>query len=625
MATQAPGPVQPMPQAMPSNGISNHNGNDSHYFEENGNKDHSSGIAQPQIQTIYNMGYANGTSNGSGHGHIPSDMSNGTGFRGHQVQVPYMNNGHPSSVTGNGSEVESSVGEEYNSEYDYSDPVKLFVGQVPKTMEEADLFPIFEKYGPMDDVAIIRDKHTGQHRGCAFVTYLSKESAENCEKELHNTRVFEGGKRPVQVRPAGKKEGEFILLVALTLILHHHFITVFNTTKSNVLCSNITITITKRLSENKIFVGMLPRAVTEEMVSEVFQAYGEISGVFVIRSTDGYRKGCAFVKYTNRDAAYAAIEELNGKVVFNGSDRPLIVKIADTKGEKRIRQNRRDAALYGNESDSPSLNGQSPHGPYINFPAYHPSSPHIPMYAAPGIPTMDLAASNAGTSYGLPPPHHGGASPLPEYMYPYGMAEQHPPPAGPSYNTRPPRQPQASGSGPRPREGPAGANLFIYHLPHDLTDADLATAFNPFGNVISAKVYVDKYTGESKGFGFVSYDSIISAEQAIDLMNGFQIGNKRLKVQHKRVHHRPQQTMPPPNVTPNFYPHPGQQMLHPPPPMAYPDVPVPSIEISSKHVDDNATALHTLSQASSVVGQTDIDALTQSFSGLHADEGTENA
>jgi CUG-BP- and ETR3-like factor len=59
----------------------------------------------------------------------------------------------------------------------------------------------------------------------------------------------------------------------------------------------------------------------------------------------------------------------------------------------------------------------------------------------------------------------------------------------------------AYNSSPRPREGPAGANLFIYHLPHDLTDADLATAFNPFGQVISAKVYVDKYTRESKGFG----------------------------------------------------------------------------------------------------------------------------
>lgn len=62
----------------------------------------------------------------------------------------------------------------------------------------------------------------------------------------------------------------------------------------------------------------------------------------------------------------------------------------------------------------------------------------------------------------------------------------------------------SEGSGPRSSgqlEGPSGANLFIYHLPHDLTDADLATAFAPFGTVISAKVYMDKVTGESKGFG----------------------------------------------------------------------------------------------------------------------------
>ena len=52
----------------------------------------------------------------------------------------------------------------------------------------------------------------------------------------------------------------------------------------------------------------------------------------------------------------------------------------------------------------------------------------------------------------------------------------------------------------RPREGPPGANLFIYHLPHDLTDADLTTLFaeNPFGQPISAKVGVGRVSSATQ-------------------------------------------------------------------------------------------------------------------------------
>ena len=69
-------------------------------------------------------------------------------------------------------------------------------------MSEEDIFPTFNAFGPLKDVAIIRDKHSALHRGCAFVTYWSPEDAETAISTLHDQFTFPGGRRPAQVKPA---------------------------------------------------------------------------------------------------------------------------------------------------------------------------------------------------------------------------------------------------------------------------------------------------------------------------------------------------------------------------------------------------------------------------------------
>jgi RNA recognition motif-containing protein len=73
------------------------------------------------------------------------------------------------------------------------------------------------------------------------------------------------------------------------------------------------------------------------------------------------------------------------------------------------------------------------------------------------------------------------------------------------------------------QQGPDGCNLFIFHIPNDLTNMDLYNLFTPFGAVISARIMVENETGRSRGFGFVSFDHPSGAHAAIRSMNGFQV------------------------------------------------------------------------------------------------------
>ncbi|TDH11760.1 CUGBP Elav-like family member 3 isoform X4 [Sander lucioperca] len=450
-----------------------------------------------------------------------------------------------------------------------ADAIKLFVGQIPRNLEEKDLKPIFEQFGKIYELTVIKDKYTGMHKGCAFLTYCARESALKAQSALHEQKTLPGMNRPIQVKPADS-EG--------------------------------------RGEDRKLFVGMLGKQQSDEDVRRLFEPFGSIDECTVLRGPDGTSKGCAFVKFQGHAEAQAAINSLHGSRTMPGASSSLVVKFADTEKERGLRRMQQVASQLGIFSpmtlNFPAYNAytQAVNAQLVQQQALVAQSAYLsPVATVAAVQMQQMAALNAngiiatpitsitpssGTNTpptmaatpvpSLPPPLGvNGYSSLPAptngqqatealytngvhpyqaqspaaaldplqqayagmqhytgwsaYPAAYGLVGQ-PFPQQPTLVAQQHQQPQQQ----QQREGPEGCNIFIYHLPQEFSDSEMLQMFLPFGNVISAKVFVDRATNQSKCFGFVSFDNPASAQAAIQAMNGFQIGMKRLKVQLKR-------------------------------------------------------------------------------------------
>ncbi|XP_053386874.1 CUGBP Elav-like family member 3-B isoform X9 [Mercenaria mercenaria] len=445
------------------------------------------------------------------------------------------------------------------------DAVKLFVGQIPRTLDEKDLRPIFEEYGQIYELTVLKDRFTGMHKGCAFLTYCGRESALRAQAALHEQKTLPGMNRPIQVKPADSES---------------------------------------RAEDRKLFVGMLNKQQTEDDIKHLFTPFGQVEELTILRDQNGNSKGCSFVKYSNHSEAQAAINNLHGSQTMPGASSSLVVKFADTEKERQLRRMQQMAQSVGllNPLALSQIGAYGVYDPPRNLQVYpdtimqqqalvaagqgHYLTPvtlaQIPQavtaLAAPnGISTATMTPTTASLANGestattpisgappsvLSPTPVAGfpiaqngqqeiyANGIPAYaaqtitngdpsqiytaVTPYGIGEYLT-----AYPTafNPIQQALLQNAALMPtaqKEGPDGCNLFIYHLPQEFGDAELAQMFMPFGNVISAKVYVDRATNQSKCFGFVSFDNPACAQAAIQAMNGFQIGMKRLKVQLKR-------------------------------------------------------------------------------------------
>ncbi|KFO34496.1 CUGBP Elav-like family member 2 [Fukomys damarensis] len=573
----------------------------------------------------------------------------------------------PSLTLASGSVFDSNgTANKMNGALDHSDQpdpdaIKMFVGQIPRSWSEKELKELFEPYGAVYQINVLRDRSQNppQSKGCCFVTFYTRKAALEAQNALHNIKTLPGMHHPIQMKPADSE-------------------------KSNAV------------EDRKLFIGMVSKKCNENDIRVMFSPFGQIEECRILRGPDGLSRGCAFVTFSTRAMAQNAIKAMHQSQTMEGCSSPIVVKFADTQKDKEQRRLQQqlaqqmqqlNTATWGNltglggltpqylallqqatsssnlgafsgiqqmagmnalqlqnlatlaaaaaaaQTSATSTNANPlsttssalgaltspgvlswahPSGCEMSGqvqveerfhalafrPASRPGGPEsAPMSHEPCQPWcrstsppcpcghreklwLELAADNlaastpnstagaamnsltslgtlqglAGATVGLNNINalagtinsmaalngglgatgltNGTAGTMDALTQAYSGIQQYAAAALPTlYSQSLLQQQSAAGS---QKEGPEGANLFIYHLPQEFGDQDILQMFMPFGNVISAKVFIDKQTNLSKCFGFVSYDNPVSAQAAIQAMNGFQIGMKRLKVQLKR-------------------------------------------------------------------------------------------
>lgn len=77
-------------------------------------------------------------------------------------------------------------------------------------------------------------------------------------------------------------------------------------------------------------------------------------------------------------------------------------------------------------------------------------------------------------------------------------------------------------------------NIYVGNLDFKVKESDLEKAFGEYGTVSSVKIVTDKYSGKSKGFGFVTMENQDEAKKAISELNGASMGSRELVVNEAR-------------------------------------------------------------------------------------------
>ncbi|CAL1274523.1 unnamed protein product [Larinioides sclopetarius] len=428
---------------------------------------------------------------------------------------------------------------------------KLFIGMLSKKCTENDVRIMFSSFGSIEECTVLRDA-SGQSKGCAFVTYASRQCAINAIKSMNHSQTMEGCNSPLVVKFADTQKDKdqkrhYQLMANIMNMANLANLGAAASQPGFGAFANL-----PQVSSGILYTGMTLKG--EEgprwgsyapLLREGFES--RLSSLTLQQQLAALAAAQASVNNSSTGLNSLNIQSLAGQGVSpsiglsNAGSNPselntaslqsiaALAGLANTSGlNPVVMQNLAALAAAGNSntsglslstpgnnsSTSSSLSGINSISPVTSMALGLSNSSLGSLSGVNGIGSKTALSTN-GASLDALTQAYSGIQPYSAIPFTQ-IGLQSPSPAG------------------KQIEGPEGANLFIYHLPQEFNDTDLAQTFMPFGNVISAKVFIDKQTNLSKCFGFVSYDNPSSAQTAIQAMNGFQIGMKRLKVQLKR-------------------------------------------------------------------------------------------
>eukprot|EP00818_Percolomonas_sp_WS_P003129 CAMPEP_0117446252 /NCGR_PEP_ID=MMETSP0759-20121206/6235_1 /TAXON_ID=63605 /ORGANISM="Percolomonas cosmopolitus, Strain WS" /LENGTH=812 /DNA_ID=CAMNT_0005238493 /DNA_START=858 /DNA_END=3292 /DNA_ORIENTATION=- len=398
------------------------------------------------------------------------------------------------------------------------DNTNVFVKHLPPFLDDDQLRAYFQPFGEITSCKVMLNVKTGASLGFGFVRFQDPHSAQKAIDKMTGYRI-------------GKKK---LLCKLSNKALPPHSVV---EPRSN------------------LYVKHLPVSYDNQKLRVLFERFGKIKEVKVMMDKHtGLSKQIGFVRFERQVDATTALQELNNILLDeDGSVTPLNIHYAETSTEKRMRQVQQQARLSISQqflaNQQPPKSGTTGSADAgsgtITSEAVVPFSKEDSSSSSSLIPAADSTAAVAAkvarthssssrsrnddtgtTRDGAESPSRHLSSPT----EPVASLDHRKYPSTIQKNTMPSlaggvsdaitaqiemrRKTRAMSSSSSGGSDDQKANLFIFHLPQDITDSELYTLFSPFGAVESVRVITD-LNGQSRGFGFVKYTQFSDALKAI--------------------------------------------------------------------------------------------------------------